>query len=61
MTLFPNALAFWALISIVGVAAVAGVVLSVVGAVVFVTQNRPERISRRESIPAYYGRLHFAH
>ena len=48
------------LLVIVGIAALAAVVLAVVALPATLTVTRRERLRRHESIPAYYGRLHFA-
>lgn len=49
------------LMVIVGIAALAAVVLAAVALPATLTVTRRERLRRQESIPAYYGRLHFAH
>lgn len=50
-----------ALLVIVGVAAVAALVLAAVAVPAALRETRGDRKARRESIPTYYGRLHFAH
>jgi hypothetical protein len=50
-----------ALMVLVGVAALAAVTLSLVAVPAALRETRGDRIARRESIPTYYGRLHFAH
>ena len=50
-----------ALLVVVGVAALAAVALAVVALPATLRETRTDRIARRESIPAYYGKLHFAH
>ena len=50
-----------ALLVLVGVAALAALVLALVAVPPALRETRSDRIARRESIPAYYGRLHFAH
>lgn len=49
-----------ALMTLVGVAALAAVVLALVAVPAALRETRTDRIARRESIPTYYGRLHFA-
>lgn len=46
---------------VVGVAALAAVVLAAVAVPAALRETRLDRQTRHESIPAYYGRLHFAH
>jgi ABC-type transporter Mla subunit MlaD len=50
-----------ALVVVVGIVAVAAVVLAAVAVPSTLRETRSDRKARRESIPAYYGRLHFAH
>ena len=54
----PSALTV--LLTLVGVAAVAGVLLSAVALVSGLSVTRTKRLARHESIPTFYGRLHFA-
>ena len=49
------------LLVIVGIAALAAVALASVALTGALGVTRRERLRRQESIPAYYGRLHFAH
>lgn len=49
------------LLVVVGVAVLAAVVMAAVALPSTLSVTRRERKSRHESIPAYYGRLHFAH
>ena len=49
------------LLVVVGVAALAAVVLAAVAVPAALRETRLDRQARHESIPAYYGRLHFAH
>lgn len=49
---------FLALVVVLAVAAIALVATALPAAL---RETRSDRIARRESIPAYYGRLHFAH
>lgn len=49
------------LLVVAGLAALAAVVFAVAALPATLTVTRRERLSRHESIPAYYGRLHFAH
>jgi hypothetical protein len=49
------------LLVVVGLAALAAVVLAVVALPSTLRETRQDRQARSESIPAYYGRLHFAH
>ncbi|HYJ26600.1 MAG TPA: hypothetical protein VEW73_02725 [Nocardioides sp.] len=44
-----------------GTVIVLGLVLVLAAAPVALRETRSDRKARRESIPAYYGRLHFAH
>ena len=44
-----------------GLAALAAVVLTLAVLPATVRETRSDRMARRESIPTYYGRLHFAH
>jgi hypothetical protein len=55
----PTAVTF--LLVVVGIAALAAVVLAAVALPATLRVTRRDRRARRESIPAYYGRLHFAH
>ena len=50
-----------ALLVLVGIAALAAVALALVVVPAALRETRSDRIVRRESIPTYYGRLHFAH
>ena len=50
-----------ALLVLVGTAALAAVVLAAVAVPAALRETRLDRQTRHESIPAYYGRLHFAH
>ena len=50
-----------ALLVLVGVAAVAAVALAAVTVPAALRETRRDRMTRHESIPTYYGRLHFAH
>lgn len=60
MQLFdPTALGV--LLVVVGLAAVASLVLAVIALPAALRATRTDRRARHESIPAYYGRLHFAH
>jgi len=56
-----DATAAYLLLSLVGLAALAVVVLGIVALPPALRESRRDRVARRESIPAYYGRLHFAH
>ncbi len=49
------------LMVVVGIAALAAVVLAAVALPAVLRGTRRDRQVRHESIPAYYGRLHFAH
>lgn len=49
------------LLTLVGVLFAVGLVALFVGLTVVVQESRRDRFARHESIPAYYGRLHFAH
>jgi hypothetical protein len=49
------------LLVVVGVTALVVVGLLAASLVVGVRGARRDRLARHESIPAYYGRLHFAH
>jgi hypothetical protein len=60
MQLFDPTVAI-ALLVVVGIAAVAAIVLAAIVLPATLRETRSERKARRESIPAYYGRLHFAH
>ena len=55
----PAAVTF--LLVAVGLAALAAVTLAAVALPATLRVTRLDRRTRRESIPAYYGRLHFAH
>ena len=55
----PTAVIF--LLVVGGIAAVAAVALAAVALPATLRVTRRDRHDRRESIPAYYGRLHFAH
>ncbi len=46
---------------VVGLVALASLVLAVVALPAVLRSTRVDRVARDESIPAYYGRLHFAH
>jgi hypothetical protein len=48
------------LLALVGIAVLAAVVLAAVAVPAALRETRNDRQSRRESIPTYYGRLHFA-
>lgn len=48
------------LLVIVGIAAVAAVALAAIALPGTLSVTRRERLRRHESIPAFYGRLHFA-
>ena len=50
-----------ALLVVVGIAALAAVALAAVAVPATLRETRSDRKARRESIPTYYGRLHFAH
>jgi hypothetical protein len=50
-----------ALMTLVGIAALAAVTLVLVAVPAALRETRGDRIARRESVPTYYGRLHFAH
>lgn len=50
-----------ALLVVVGLAALATLVLAVVALPDALRATREDRVARQESIPAYYGRMHFAH
>lgn len=45
---------------VVGLAAVAAIVLAAIALPAVLRDTRTDRRARQESIPAYYGRLHFA-
>lgn len=49
------------LVVVVGLAALTAVVLAAVALSAVLRGTRRARQVRHESIPAYYGRLHFAH
>lgn len=48
-------------LAFVGTVIVLGLVLVLAVAPVALRETRGDRKARRESIPEYYGRLHFAH
>ena len=50
-----------ALLVLVGSAALVAVALAAVAVPATLRETRSDRKARRESIPTYYGRLHFAH
>ncbi|MCY4727877.1 hypothetical protein NYO98_16445 [Nocardioides sp. STR2] len=49
-----------ALMVLVGIAALTAVALAAVVLPATLRETRHDRVARRESIPTYYGRLHFA-
>ena len=49
------------LLVITGIAALAAVVMALAVLPGTLRVTRSDRMARHESIPAYYGRLHFAH
>lgn len=49
------------LLVVAGIAALAAVALAVVALPATLRVTRRDRMARHESIPTYYGRLHFAH
>jgi hypothetical protein len=49
------------LLVLVGVAALAAVAMAVAVLPATLRATRRDRKDRHESVPAYYGRLHFAH
>ena len=49
-----------ALMVLVGIAALTAVALAAVALPATLRETRRDRVARRESIPTYYGRLHFA-
>ncbi|SEB46043.1 hypothetical protein SAMN04489844_0156 [Nocardioides exalbidus] len=49
------------LLVVVGIAALAAIAMAAVAVPATLRETRRDRVSRRESIPTYYGRLHFAH
>jgi hypothetical protein len=55
----PLAVTF--LLLVVGIAALAAVALAAIALPPTIRVTRRDRQARRESIPTYYGRLHFAH
>lgn len=59
--MITNLAAFWTFLAVVFTVAAVGVLLLGAAAVAFFVTNRPVRLQQRESIPQYYGRLHFAH
>ena len=48
-------------LTFVGVVLVLGLVALLAVAPLALRETRRDRVARRESIPTYYGRLHFAH
>jgi len=50
-----------AFLAVVGIAALAGVVMAAVALSSTLRETRTDRVARHESVPTYYGRLHFAH
>ena len=50
-----------ALVVLTGIAALTAVALAAVALPATFRVTRRDRMARRESIPTYYGRLHFAH
>jgi hypothetical protein len=48
-------------LSFAGVALLVGLIATLAVAPVALRETRRDRQARRESIPTYYGRLHFAH
>ena len=53
--------AAYLLLAVAGLASLAVAVLVVVGLPPALRETRRDRVARHESIPTYYGRLHFAH
>ena len=49
------------LMVVIGIAALASLVLAAVSLPPVFRATRRDRQARHESVPAYYGRLHFAH
>jgi hypothetical protein len=49
------------LLVVVGIAALAAIALAAVAIPATLRETRTDRRGRHESIPTYYGRLHFAH
>ena len=49
------------LMVVIGIAALASLVLAAVSLPPVIRATRSDRQARHESVPAYYGRLHFAH
>ena len=49
-----------ALLVLVGTVALAAVALAAVAVPATLRETRSDRMARHESIPTYYGRLHFA-
>ena len=49
------------LLVVVGIAALAAIAMAAVALPATLRVTRRDRKVRHESIPAYYGRLHFAH
>jgi hypothetical protein len=49
------------LLVLTGIAALAAITMAAVAVPATLRETRRDRVSRRESIPTYYGRLHFAH
>ena len=60
MQLFDPAVVI-TLMVVIGIAALAAIVLAAVALPAALRTTRRDRQVRHESIPAYYGRLHFAH
>jgi signal transduction histidine kinase len=60
MQLLDPAAAYTLLVVVVA-AALAVVVLVAATMTVALRETRRDRVARHESIPTYYGRLHFAH
>ncbi|MCF6376956.1 hypothetical protein L2K70_05015 [Nocardioides KLBMP 9356] len=56
-----DATAAYLLLTLTGLAALAVVVLAIVALPPALRESRRDRVARQESIPTYYGRLHFAH
>ena len=50
-----------ALVVIVGIVALAAVALAAVALPATLRVTRRDRLVRHETVPVYYGRLHFAH
>ena len=49
------------LVAVIGIAALASLVLAAVALTPIFRSTRRDRQARHESVPTYYGRLHFAH